>query len=377
MWELRLAGSVDQSSNPYSPALFCLEAEGGGESYNHGDTAMIRRGFSNIFSEKTFASNEQFNTACRQLRITQDVQLIYSSLHWLSLKTGYAWPSQSFLANEIGRSLRTVKSHIAKLKSLGLIIVKQRNNGQTALYYPLPLSEVAAHLPGCAQSQADGVNGQGERHSVAGFISQKGNKRTATRHDSAHLHNIEISTSTIPPKSPTGEEAEISFLKLWEVWPIQQAKKSARRIFMRLYRRGIIPSVEHLLRIVQNLKKYDRAWMNGKVAQLHRWLRDERWTDKAFKGLQPAPVAAPKVSKAIEPEFTPEEHRARSSYLELSVAVMTRRASTALDHITEKIVEGLGGLQRLRKKGMTCLPMATSLKNTEAYRPLKDLGWYC
>ncbi|CAG37909.1 helix-turn-helix domain-containing protein [Desulfotalea psychrophila] len=324
---------------------------------------MIKRGFSNIFSEKTFASNEQFNTACRQLRITQDVQLIYSSLHWLSVKTGYAWPSQGFLANEIGRSLRTVKSHIAKLKSLGLITVKQRNNGQTALYYPLPLSEVAEHLPGCSQSQADEINGQGKE-----TISQKGNKCTTTRHDSAHLHNIEISTSTIPPKSPPGEEAEMSFLKLWKVWPIQQAKKSARRIFMRLYRRGIIPSVEHLLKIVQNLKQYDRAWMNGKVAQLHRWLRDERWTDKAFAGLQPAPVAAPKVSKVIEPEFTPEEHRARSSYLELSVAVMTRRASTALDHITEKIVEGLGGLQGLRKKGMRCLPMADFLK---AYRSLQ------
>lgn len=360
-------------------------------------TAMLRRGFTNVFSEKSFARNEQFNIACKHLRITQDVQLIYSSLHWLSKKNGYSWASQSFLADEIGRSIRTVKNHISKLKTLGLIEVVRRGHGQTALYYPLPVNQLAEHI---IEAYEECLNGDDDHYQPPEDDNQvkgkprtivKGKAHTSSRVISAPPLYSRLTTRVITPKSPMKNcentqkddataslQIEDSFQALWTAWPIQQAKKQAYRAFKRLHKRGALPSVETLLGLIKGLQLHDKAWINGKVTFLHRWLRGERWNDEAstVKGSDTASSVEERrrdsqrqLKSKLEVELSNDDHSIMSQYMALSVAILTQQHKD-FDRITTKVIEGVGGLQELFQHGMELLP---SVDFTKQYKALQSV----
>ncbi len=55
-------------------------------------------------------------------QVTFTARAVYSQLVGLAKKQGFAWPSQQFLANRLGVSLRTVSSCIGELVKAGLIL---------------------------------------------------------------------------------------------------------------------------------------------------------------------------------------------------------------------------------------------------------------
>lgn len=357
--------------------------------YTETHTAMLRRGFTNVFSEKSFARNEQFNIACKHLRITQDVQIIYSSITYLSKKNGYSWASQSFLANEIGRSIRTVKNHISKLKTLGLIEVARRGHGQTALYYPLPVDQLAEHIIDAYERCSVVDDDQEVKGKLRTIV--KGKVHTSSRVISAPPLYNRLTTRVTPPKSPKGNskntqrddatplpQIEEAFQALWEAWPIQQAKKQAYKAFKRLHKRGVLPSLETLLKLIKGLQLHDKAWINGKVTFLHRWLRGERWNDEAstVKGSNTASSiekrrrdSQQQLKNKLEVELPHDDHSIMSQYMALSVAVLTQKHKD-FDRITTKVIEAVGGLQELFKHGMELLP---SVEFTKQYKALQSV----
>ncbi|MFV0421734.1 helix-turn-helix domain-containing protein [Oleidesulfovibrio sp.] len=56
-------------------------------------------------------------------QVTFTARAVYSQLVGLAKKQGFAWPSQQFLANRLGVSLRTVSSCIGELVKAGLLDV--------------------------------------------------------------------------------------------------------------------------------------------------------------------------------------------------------------------------------------------------------------
>lgn len=82
-------------------------------------------------------------------------------------------------------------------------------------------------------------------------------------------------------------EAEREFEQLWDVWLKKRSKGQARKTFLQLRARGLLPPIERLIALTRSRQK-DPAWArpgpDGEPRQyqphLSTWLNDEGWADQ-------------------------------------------------------------------------------------------------
>jgi DNA-binding transcriptional MocR family regulator len=69
--------------------------------------------------------------------VTFTARAVYSQLVALAKKQGFAWPSQQFLANRLGVSLRTISSCIGELVKAGFVdVARPTPERSTCAYTP-------------------------------------------------------------------------------------------------------------------------------------------------------------------------------------------------------------------------------------------------
>lgn len=332
---------------------------------------------------------------CEELCLPLELQITYAILLRLSLKYGFAWPSQDWLSEQMQRSVRTVRNYIARLRRLGLISVRRRGWGFTSLYFVLrpddavrvlaafeatlgtatqlrseppipadirrllckrisfstqPAKQIVASQPTQRTAQAATAGTDRclmEEAKVAAQITSN----TKTRNYSSPLPPNVPSTvrstfaspspQTVAQTNPDRGGAYASFEELWAVWPLKQDRKRAYRAYCHLLRTRQLPSLSVLLATTRQLKDTDVRWQRGMVPLLAVWLRGQRWHDQPFTGA--VRRSTPNKHEVAELSLRAERER----YL-VRDALYHPDVEACGDAVTRCLLAARGGLAALR-----------------------------
>ncbi|KHK00260.1 helix-turn-helix domain-containing protein [Desulfovibrio sp. TomC] len=221
----------------------------------------------------------------------------YALLVQLSGNGDRCWPSQRYLADRIGVSVRSVQNYLQQLEKLGFIAVTQGKDGETNTYrllpHPLVQTELARRQPQPIHAAKPLMLGhekiaEGDGAKAAPVIKreEKNTPLTPQQGDGRQAH-----------AAPTWKTAALAeFERLWTAWPIQEARTAALRWWMRLKRLGLLPPLEKILRLIQEHRARNPRWLRGFVPFLATWLKNRRWEDAA-----PAKPVLPGSDKVSTP----------------------------------------------------------------------------
>lgn len=235
----------------------------------------------------------------------------------------HCWPSLAYLANSIGVTPRTLQNQLGLLVQIGMVRVERRP-GQSSLYSVNP--EVMAFV-----RNMPSANAANPRKVFRGAEPATHEKFSGTHEKFSPecINKEEFKNSPLPPTatdqitpppsavclkeergafSPSGKKEQRSqayaeFERVWQSWPIKQAREVAMRTFLQLRHARRLPSVEIIVSVIERHAQEDSRWRRGKIPMLHRWLREGRWLD--------VPYSEPSESTFVHDEPSPCVARAR------------------------------------------------------------------
>lgn len=76
---------------------------------------------------------------------------------------------------------------------------------------------------------------------------------------------------------------ENKFDLLCSAYPVTKELAEAKRVFMRLYRKGELPSMAELFRSIRDHQAKDRWWREKMPPLLGNWLSKKKWRDKPYE----------------------------------------------------------------------------------------------
>ena len=91
--------------------------------------------------------------------------------------------------------------------------------------------------------------------------------------EAERLSQAEI--ENLPPAS--------KFDLLFAAYPVDKEREAAERIFIRLYRKGELPSMSILFRSIKDHQAKDRWWREKMPPLLCNWLSKKKWRDKPYE----------------------------------------------------------------------------------------------
>lgn len=227
----------------------------------------------------------------QQKNISLGAKLLYGVLCSCAYKSGdHCWPSQGFLADSIGVSIRSIQNYLGELQTLGLIFVKRGRFGSSLKYYFLKSSLVTAIEGSSAEEKPDDSK---EKTACAHAKVAQGYAKPA------YIENINNKYKNITPPSPSRvmpsvplpahsggggfssamKSAEEGFAKVWDCWPRKESRAAALRVWKHLWFSGKLLPVPLMLEKTEAFKKHDSSWQRGYVPYLVNWLRAERWLE--------------------------------------------------------------------------------------------------
>jgi len=222
--------------------------------------------------------------------ITLGARCTYGVLAKLSGKSDKCWPSQKYLAERLGVSIRSIQKYLRELARLGFIAILSGHDGETNTYqllpHPLVISELEGRAACSSATPAKFSEGDGEKISP---VFKKEEKKNTPLTPQRGEEGDRLSQSTRAWKL----EAIAAFDRVWAVWPVQEARKAALRRWLRLWRLRILPPLESILASVRAHMARNPRWQRGFVPFLVTWLKDRRWEDDL-----PAPEATARESQS-------------------------------------------------------------------------------
>ncbi|QAZ66102.1 helix-turn-helix domain-containing protein [Solidesulfovibrio carbinolicus] len=216
--------------------------------------------------------------------ISLGARCTYGVLAQVSGKSDHCWPSQKYLAERLGVSIRTIQKYLKELVRLGFIAILSGHDGETNTYqllpHPLVLCELesrAARVSSTPATPEKSSGGHGENIAPVFKKEEKNTPLTPQRGGEG------ARSARSPAWKP---EAIAAFDRVWAVWPVQEARKAALRWWMRLWRLRSLPTLESILASVRAHMAQNPRWKRGFVPFLVTWLKGRRWEDAA--PVQPA-----------------------------------------------------------------------------------------
>jgi hypothetical protein len=278
---------------------------------------------------------------------------LYAVLASCAFGKDHCWPSQSWLADKMKVSGRSVQNYIAELEKHGFLLI-ERHPGAVLRYYfvkadSVELRQVRPEISSPSASVLEATNPPSSVHKVSmphgtetGYANFSGGREDASEGYANFAdppaksaqgyakiadninNNININTNpplppqAAPPSLPSSvcasrveggasalESCEKAFSRLYEVWPRKEARTAALRVWKKLWFSGQLPPCDTLFQQVDFLKTHDRAWRRGFPPYLVNWLRDERWRDAPVEAhpvpnsAQAAEVASPAAERSL------------------------------------------------------------------------------
>lgn len=236
----------------------------------------------------------------KSLHLGLGERLTYALLVQLCGDGDRCWPSQRYLSDRIGVSVRSVQNYLQQLEKMGFVAVKQGKDGETNTYrllpHPLVQTELARRQPHPIHAAKTVALGYkiiaGEDGAKAAPVIKKEEKNTPL--------TPQVRDGGQAQAAPTWKIAALAeFERLWAAWPIQEARTAALRWWMRLKRLGLLPPLETILRLIQEHQAHNSRWLRGFVPFLATWLKNRRWEDTPpakptlpGSDIRPTPVAS-------------------------------------------------------------------------------------
>ena len=240
----------------------------------------------------------------------------YGVLAQLSGKSDHCWPSQKYLAERLGVSIRTIQKYLKELARLGFIAILGGHDGETNTYRLLPHPVVVAALRRCGANDSPAVSAPTEAKAAScdtpAIIAQGGGAKTAPV-----FKKEEKNTPLTPQQGEEGArsahstawkpEALAAFDRVWAIWPVQEARTASLRWWMRLWRLRSLPTLENILAAVRAHMAQNPRWKRGFVPFLVTWLKGRRWEDvtparPALSDSKDQPTPDVSASAKIEPK---------------------------------------------------------------------------
>ena len=244
----------------------------------------------------------------RHKGISLGAKMVYAVMASCARSSDHCFPSQAWLAESTGISIRSVQNHLRELMRAGLIRAKAGRFGSVLRYYFLRagIIEFRASSAGQAvQNPARTGANFAEGYANSAYINNfnKFNKekeippfppddlQARSPQESPPCERAGGRGGSSSRKNTAQENADAAFAQVWRLWPVQQAEKPARTLWHRLWFAGRLPMMPALLAKIHELHGADRWWKRGKAPLLAHWLRDERWNDSPVpeEGSTPPP----------------------------------------------------------------------------------------
>lgn len=197
------------------------------------------------------------------------------------------WPSQAWLAEQIGASVRSVQNYLGELERLGLILIDRSRLGSSLHYYFLEHEYIEVWTPKEKENEGYAKSAGGVRKVCV--LNNYNNKLLNTPptpqeenfHKSPHL-KFEQKDGAISAL----DNCEKHFLEIWNLWPRKEALYAAKTEWRKLWFSGQLPTPMELKQKIEFLQKNDRAWLRGYAPYFVTWLRDKRWDDQFSPSIQ-------------------------------------------------------------------------------------------
>lgn len=204
------------------------------------------------------------------------------------------WPSQAWLAEQIGASVRSVQNYLAELERLGFIIIDRSRLGASLHYYFLEHEDVQVWTPREKENAGYAKSAGGVRKVCV--LNNYNNKLLNTP-----LSPRETSSQGSPDRKVQKEDGAVSaldncekhFFEIWNLWPRTEALYAAKKEWRKLWFSGQLPSPMELKQKIEFLQKNDRAWLRGFAPYFVTWLKDRRWNDQFSPSTQEQKVESP------------------------------------------------------------------------------------
>lgn len=135
-----------------------------------------------VFNPYTHCKNDFFPDWLYRFEISPGAKIAYSMLCRLAGKSGKAFPSQSWLAENVRMGVRTIGSHIAELINARLIKTQSRGRGHSLIYYFLwhPVMGPMEKYLDSAPSDPDGGEPAQDHYAPLAKIAEGGSAISAT-----------------------------------------------------------------------------------------------------------------------------------------------------------------------------------------------------
>lgn len=206
--------------------------------------------------------------------INPGAKQVYALLLNLCGPRNRCWPSQNYIADQVGQCLRSVQNYLKELEAFGLIATQRHRDGN--IYTLLPHPIVIAEL---RRRQAQAQNEKSAHANLAAGIKEEKNKNTPLTPPAREGVKEKPHQQHSSQSADWRDDALTAFEALWRTWPVQEARQAAQRLWLRLWRLGSLPPLDQIQSRVQANLEQNPRWKRGFIPFLATWLRERRWDD--------------------------------------------------------------------------------------------------
>jgi hypothetical protein len=212
------------------------------------------------------------------LSITSGAKIMYAVLcdYASYYKSDHCYPSHAKLAEKLSCSVSSVKNYLAELVGAKLISVQRKHNSSSRYYMLWPAAldtaEAGNHEPKTAPGQPEVDYAQPK----SGYIN---NLTKQQNQETPPLPPVPVPRSVPPASRPVrgGGAFSHDFEKLCAAYPKKEALAFARTVYQKLWRNGLLPSLDVLLASIEKFKATEswqqengRFYICWKLLQLYR-----------------------------------------------------------------------------------------------------------
>ncbi len=241
-------------------------------------------------------------------RLSPGERYLYSWLYWLKSARPHWKIFLADLALFTGCTTRTVQTYLKRLEEQNFITLQ---TGQEGIKYDLRVHDAmkrmemiferVARRVSMLEREPENLRGGHEKISCPSIKEVKELKKINSPLSPLPRGRASGAVGSSPQRHVGSGGILSDFEKLWEAWPVKKSRAAAQGLFLRLFRKGVLPSLDMMLSKIRELRERDAHWLNGYPPQLHTWLRSGGWLDEPFSRASCRPSSLPSVHPAPSP----------------------------------------------------------------------------
>jgi len=217
------------------------------------------------------------------MKISMGAKMVYSVLCDHARDKDHCWPSHDSISKALNASVSSVKNWLNELRDNKLIAIDRRSYHSSRYYMLRP-----AHSCNSAATNALRPNRPKSDRFGQNLATEKNVKKELKENTSpfppASASVSPPTRQTASPRQGRGDFLSVNriFERFWAAYPKKEAKELARAVWHRLWRQGLLPDLEVMLKALERFRA-SAQWLkeHGRfVPQLVNWLKGQRWLDE-------------------------------------------------------------------------------------------------